>query len=276
MRRSLRAVRPVLFLAPLAVLLATAMPGAGPAWAQSALGQSTPVQSGPAKTEAAPKPAEKKPAAPKPAEHKPADHKPAERKPAAHPAPAHPGAAHPTPVVKSPHGDKAKPATPSVPVPVTPEAPAAPAAAPEPPKGSVTGLPLPRFVALKTDEVNLRAGPGTRYPIDWVYKRRDLPVEIQREFDVWRLVQMPDGTKGWVHEATLMARRGFIVTGGDHDLRAAAADTAGVVAMLKQGVVGRLRNCAVGADWCQVQVGTYRGWLKRSDFWGSYPGEAIQ
>src|SRR6185312_15826767 len=89
----------------------------------------------------------------------------------------------------------------------------------EPPKGTATGLPLPRFAALRSDEVNMRAGPGTRYPINWVYKRRDLPVEIEREFEVWRLVKDPDGTKGWVHQATLTGRRTLIVTGGIHMLR---------------------------------------------------------
>ncbi len=76
-------------------------------------------------------------------------------------------------------------------------------------------MPLPRFASLKTDEVNLRTGPGLRYPIDWVYKRRDLPVQIEREFEVWRLVADQDGVKGWVHQATLAGRRTFVVTGGE-------------------------------------------------------------
>ena len=43
-------------------------------------------------------------------------------------------------------------------------------------KGS--GLPLPRFASLKADEVNVRTGPGPRYPVDWVFKSRNMPVEI--------------------------------------------------------------------------------------------------
>lgn len=155
-----------------------------------------------------------------------------------------------------------------------------PAAKPEPPpqdpnKGTVTGLPLPRFASLRADEVNLRTGPGRRYPIEWLYKRRGLPVEIDREFEVWRLVTAPDGVKGWMHEATLFGRRDFVVTGTERTLRAAAADTARAVAILKPGVVGRIRSCAAGSEWCRVQVGDYRGWLRRSDFWGALPGEVI-
>ena len=154
-------------------------------------------------------------------------------------------------------------------------APAAPVGPSEPPKGTATGLPLPRFAALRSDEVNLRTGPGTRYPIDWVYKRRDLPVEIQREFEVWRLVSDPEGVKGWVHQATLTGRRSFIVVSGEHRLRERPDDNAAEVATVKPGVIGHLLHCDAGSDWCRVQVSDYRGWLKRQEFWGSFKGEAI-
>lgn len=88
---------------------------------------------------------------------------------------------------------------------------AAQPAVPDAPKGTNTGLPLPRFASLRADKVNMRAGPGERYPIQWVYHRRGLPVQIEREFDVWRLVEDADGVKGWVHQATLAGARDFVV-----------------------------------------------------------------
>ncbi len=185
-----------------------------------------------------------------------------------HPAPAH-GAAHPAPPAKP---APPKPAPPLAPPPV----PTPPSPSSEPPKGTNTGLPLPRFASLKSDEVNLRTGPGTRYPIDWVYRRRDLPVQIEREFELWRLIADADGVKGWVHQATLAGRRSFVVVGAEHVMRADPADAAAAVARLKPGVVGRLRTCDANAPWCQVQVGDYRGWLKRDAFWGTFPGEAVQ
>jgi SH3-like domain-containing protein len=196
-------------------------------------------------------------------------------------APIHPAApkhapAKPVPVVRPPHS-AVHPPTPAAPPATPPQQPAQPPQTPpEPAKGSNTGLPLPRFASLKTDEVNLRSGPGLRYPIDWVYKRRDLPVEIQREFEVWRLITDEDGVKGWVHQATLVGRRTFIVKDAEQTLRDDAKPDAGPVARLKPGVVGRIRSCEANADWCQVQVGEYRGWLPRAAFWGTYPGEAIQ
>jgi len=152
-----------------------------------------------------------------------------------------------------------------------PAAPAKPAEAEKP-----TGLPLPRFAALRTDDVNMRAGPGFRYPIMWVYKRRGLPMEIEREFEVWRLVEDPDGTKGWVHEATLTGRRTFLVQGTDATLRARPNDDSRAVAILKVGVIGRIRSCDAGSEWCRVDVRDYSGYLKRSQFWGTLPGEVIE
>jgi SH3-like domain-containing protein len=207
-----------------------------------------------------------------------------------HPVPIHhPPPRRKTPVVQPPHGARPvktaiRPAAKPAVAPVSPAPPPA-AAAPQPPpptdksaapdKGTVTGLPLPRFVSLRTDDVNMRSGPGMRYPVEWQYHRRGLPVEIEREFDVWRLVVDQDGVRGWMHEATIVSGRTFVVTGGEHALRASAANTAAPVALLKPGVVGRIRHCGLGQDWCQLQVGAYRGWMKRADFWGTFPGEAV-
>jgi SH3-like domain-containing protein len=222
--------------------------------------------------------------------HRPAEATPA--KPTAAPrAPVRQAAPdeHATPVVR-PRGPAhpAKPPEerqPRLPLPLPPPEPnAAPPAAPpgaapakpeEPEKPVGTGLPLPRFAALRSDDVNLRAGPGTRYPIEWVYKRRDLPMEIEREFEVWRLVKDPDGIRGWVHQATLTGRRTFMVQGADATLRAEPKDDSGPVAILKVGVIGRIRSCEAGSDWCRVQVGDYRGFLKRSQFWGTLPDEIV-
>lgn len=172
------------------------------------------------------------------------------------------------------HKPAAKPALPAAPV--APPAPAEPAA---PTKGSVTGMPLPRFAALKTDEVNLRSGPGLRYPIQWVYKRRDLPVQIEREFEMWRLISDQDGERGWVNQATLTGRRTFIVKAdpsGERLVRGDGRPDGAPVARLKTGVIGRIRACDATSDWCQVQVGDYRGWLQREAVWGIYPSEAVQ
>jgi SH3-like domain-containing protein len=160
-----------------------------------------------------------------------------------------------------------------------------PAPAPPPPAeraptiGSVTSLPLPRFAALRSDEVNMRSGPGTRFPIEWTYQRRELPVEIVREFELWRRIRDPEGTEGWVHQSTLMGRRSFIVRGAPGTevmLRRRAEDQAQPVARLRPGVVGRLRACEPNSPWCEAQIGEHRGYIKRADIWGVGPTEEVK
>ncbi|PHK93074.1 hypothetical protein CR162_20525 [Pseudoroseomonas rhizosphaerae] len=146
----------------------------------------------------------------------------------------------------------------------------------QPSVGSVTGLPVPRFVSLRSDEVNLRIGPDTRYPIEWTYQRRDLPVEILREYNQWRRIRDMEGTEGWVHQSTLAGRRTFLARGeGPHALHDSESEASPVVARLMPGVVGRLRSCRAEGAWCEVQVGSHRGYLKRSEIWGIAPGEEI-
>jgi SH3-like domain-containing protein len=139
----------------------------------------------------------------------------------------------------------------------------------------VDGYPLPRFVSLRTGQVNFRAGPGFQYPILWVYQRQDLPVEVIGEFDVWRKVLAPDGGIGWVHEATIRAHRSVIVTAAQASLRASPSAEAAPVAFLNFGVIGTLMRCDPQSDWCRVIADHISGYLARTDFWGAFPHEAV-
>lgn len=152
---------------------------------------------------------------------------------------------------------------------------AVPAPPPAPPQQADDSVKLPPFAALKFDDTNLRRGPGTRYPIDWVYKRRDLPLQIEGSYDIWRHVRDPDGVVGWVMSVQLAERRTFMVKDAEATLRADVADTARAVATLKPGVIGRIRSCEKGAAWCQVQVAGYKGYLRRNQLWGVLPDEEL-
>jgi SH3-like domain-containing protein len=137
--------------------------------------------------------------------------------------------------------------------------------------GSETKLPIPRFVSLRSNEVNMRTGPGTIYPVEWVYVRRGLPVEVIAEFDVWRRIRDWQGTMGWVHQSMLDGRRTARITGADRDLRNEPAEAGSIVVRLAPGVIGRLLEC--DAAWCKIDAEGYRGWLRRDEFWGTYPDE---
>ncbi len=143
-------------------------------------------------------------------------------------------------------------------------------------KGSAAGLPVPRFVSLRTNPINLRTGPGVRYPVDWVYVRRHLPVEVIGEFDTWRRIRDHDGSEGWVHQSMLSGKRTAVVTGGAQTLKRTGEDTAVVVATLEAGVIVNVQRCPAETGFCRVEVDGVQGWLKREQLWGIYPGETVQ
>ncbi len=147
---------------------------------------------------------------------------------------------------------------------------------PGPAAGIASKLPVPRFVTLRTDQVNFRAGPGFQYPVLWIYQRDGLPVEIIGEFDVWRHVVAPDGGTGWIHMATIRARRGFFITASQATLRAGPGPNAGIIAKLDQGVSGLLIACAPASTVCKASAGNLTGYLNRADFWGSFPDETVK
>ena len=135
------------------------------------------------------------------------------------------------------------------------------------------GLPLPRFAALRADEVNLRAGPGDRYPIEWVFTRKDLPVEIFQEWEHWRKIRDSEGTEGWVHQRMLMGKRSVLIVGGTRPLYAAPQPGAAVVARAEPGVVARLLECS--GPWCRIEADKIDGWVHRNESWGVYPTETV-
>lgn len=141
-------------------------------------------------------------------------------------------------------------------------------------EGRPDGLPLPRFVSLRADSVNLRVGPSARYPIEWIYVRRNLPVEIIAEFDTWRRIKDPAGTEGWVHSTMLSGRRTAVVTGEVRPLMRGTDEKADLVATLEPGVIVSVERCPVGA-FCRVDAQGVEGWIRRDALWGVYPDELL-
>ena len=134
--------------------------------------------------------------------------------------------------------------------------------------------PLPRFASLRSDEVNLRAGPGTQYPVEWVFLRRDLPVEIVAEYGRWRKVRDIDGSVGWVHQSLLSRRRWVMVTGVVQALYRKPAEDADTMLRAEPGVLGRLLKC--WKEWCRIDIAGHVGWLMRRHLWGVYADESVE
>ncbi|MBD8555315.1 SH3 domain-containing protein [Rhizobium sp. CFBP 8762] len=145
-----------------------------------------------------------------------------------------------------------------------------------------SGLPLPRFVSLKSKSVNLRIGPSVDYAVAWRYLKSGLPVEIIQEYDNWRRIRDADGTEGWVNQALLSGERTAVTAPwmrgkGDSvyvNMRREPQVNAAVVARLQPGVVIRMGEC--NGDWCHANAGGAEGWISQGEVWGAYPGEAFK
>lgn len=141
-------------------------------------------------------------------------------------------------------------------------------------RGPVTKLPLPRYVSLKVSEANVRRGPSKSQRIDWVYQRRNMPLQVTAEHENWRRVRDRDGAGGWIHYALLSGVRTVLI---EEDLVALynRPDTrAPIAARLQLGVIARVDEC--GETWCHLEAGGYDGWAQKSALWGVDPGEVFE
>ena len=139
------------------------------------------------------------------------------------------------------------------------------------PLGPETNLPLPRYVSLKASEANVRRGPSLSHRIDWVFKRRTMPLRVIAEYGHWRRVVDREGQGGWVHYTMLSGVRTVLVDGETVALRTRPEDGADPRAMLEPGVIGWLGDCET--QWCEVEAGGYEGWVPKSAIWGVDPEE---
>jgi SH3-like domain-containing protein len=145
--------------------------------------------------------------------------------------------------------------------------------------GAVSGLPVPRFVSLKPDKVNLRAGPTREHDVTWVFTRAGLPVEITAESENWRRVRDSEGTEGWVYHSLLSSRRTVLVAPWSKKdetfpLHQSGDPNARVSAQLQPGVLGSVKTC--DKKWCRIFGDGFDGYIEQERLWGVYPNESIE
>ena len=141
----------------------------------------------------------------------------------------------------------------------------------------LTGLPIPRFVSLKAEKVNVRRGPSSDHAVAWVFQRKGMPVEIVAEFENWRRIRDSDGEEGWILQNMLTGKRTAVVApwrrGQAMPLYSTASGDSPLVAKVSAGVVSEVSSCT--GEWCAINAGGYGGWIEQAMLWGVYPGEPV-
>ena len=134
------------------------------------------------------------------------------------------------------------------------------------------------YASLKKDQVNLRTGPGDRYPIMWVYQEKNFPVEVLDSFEIWRQIREKDGTVGWVHQNMLKKTR-YVVVEKEGDLLKKNDPDSSHIAVVQPGVIAHLEECPKG-PYCKIivsdEVYTKKGWFPRSSLWGLDKDEIVE
>ena len=143
--------------------------------------------------------------------------------------------------------------------------------------GPVSGLPIPRFVSLKSDRTNVRGGPNKDQDVRWVYTRAGMPVEITAEFENWRRIRDWEGAEGWVYHSLLSGRRTAVIVPAKKDdlvpLYQDADPTSAVMARLQAGVLAQIKNC--DGHWCEITGKSFSGYIVQERLWGDYPNEKV-
>jgi len=141
-----------------------------------------------------------------------------------------------------------------------------------------SGLPVPRFVSLKVDRVNVRGGPDKDHDVSWIYTRVGWPVEITAEFENWRRIRDSDGSEGWVYHSLLSGKRMAAVQLKSKTdlapLHAKPDAESAVLARLQSGVLGSVKHC--NGSWCRLTGDGFDGWIEQRRLWGVYPDEKVE
>lgn len=127
---------------------------------------------------------------------------------------------------------------------------------------------MPYWASLRHDRARMRVGPGEDYQLAWVYQRKGLPVKVVRVMQGWRLVEDPDGARGWMQAISLTPEREAFVRGQETEMRENSDGSGRLMWRAARGVVGKLGDCS-NAGWCRFDVDGRQGWVRIGDLWGA-------
>ncbi|NOZ41922.1 MAG: hypothetical protein GXP02_01955 [Alphaproteobacteria bacterium] len=136
-----------------------------------------------------------------------------------------------------------------------------------------SGYPVPRYVSLAKNTVNVRTGPDGKYPIIWIFKKAGLPIKVIAEYKDWRKIVDSEGATGWIWGPLLSSRRTGLIIARRQPLLKNPGRNQPVAVIAEAGVIGKIRRCDHG--WCELEVNGFSGWLRQSRFWGTLKGEKL-
>ena len=140
--------------------------------------------------------------------------------------------------------------------------------------GKETGLEIPRYVSLKSNDANIRVGPSKNYPIEIKYIKKNFPLKVLEEYEDWRKVEDFQKNFGWIHKSLISSSRtGIVLSNDNKTIKLLNTLNGSVIGEVGKGNIVFLEKCKI--DWCLVSSGNYKGWINKKYIWGVKEKEII-
>ena len=140
--------------------------------------------------------------------------------------------------------------------------------------GKETGLEIPRYVSLKSNDANIRVGPSKNYPIEIKYIKKYYPLKVLEEYEDWRKVEDFQKNFGWIHKSLISGTRtGIILSNDNNTIKLLNTLKGNIIGEIGKGNIVFLEKCKI--DWCLVSSRNYKGWIDKKYIWGVKEKEII-
>jgi len=125
------------------------------------------------------------------------------------------------------------------------------------------------FASLRSNETNVRAGPGQNYPIKFIYKLKGIPVQVISEYDNWNEIKDYEGQSGWVMQSLITKKRTLMIrtTKGFVNLQKKNNEKSRIIFRLENNVIGDYLKCI--ERWCALEVSGKKGWVRDEEVFGA-------
>ena len=141
--------------------------------------------------------------------------------------------------------------------------------------GKETGLEIPRYVSLKSNDANIRVGPSINYPIEVKYIIKNYPLKVLEEYEEWRKIEDFKRNIGWIHKSLISGTRtGIVLSNDNQTIKLLNTLDGNVIGEIGQRNIVFLEKCKI--DWCLVSSGNYKGWIDKKNIWGVKEKEIIK
>ncbi len=137
--------------------------------------------------------------------------------------------------------------------------------------GSSTGYKVPRYVSLKSNDINLRIGSSKNYPIKLKYTKENFPVEIIEENQNWRKTIDFEGNVGWIHKSLIKGDRYALIIDSKKMVMIYNKPKGKIIGEIGKYNIVRLKTCM--EKWCLISIKDSKGWVNKKKLWGVYLNE---